>query len=81
MAAICYKRKYDSFGYIMALKPNGYSDFSYILNNKIQFKSLEVMIKAALNIVNGFRALHRKGLSYQDLNDGGFSLMLRMEIF
>jgi len=66
------KEKYGSFGYIMAIKPDGYSNFSDILNKKIQFKSDEVMIKAALNIVNGFRALHRKGLSYQDLNDGGF---------
>ena len=66
------KEKYGSFGYIMPVKPKGYSDFSDILNNKIQFKSDEVMVNAALNIVNGFRALHRKGLSYQDLNDGGF---------
>jgi len=68
------RERHGSFGYIMALKPDSYSDFSDILNNKKKdkFKSDEIMIKSALNIVNGFRSLHRKGLSYQDLNDGGF---------
>jgi DNA-binding helix-hairpin-helix protein with protein kinase domain len=30
------------------------------------------MVNAALNITAGFRALHNKGYSYQDLNDGNF---------
>jgi len=62
----------DSFGYIMDLRPPEFSDFSDILNNRVKFSSTEMVIKSALNIVNGFRALHRKGLSYQDLNDGNF---------
>lgn len=62
----------DSFGYVMNLRPKNFSDFSDILNNKIQFASTEVLVTSALNIVNAFRALHRKGLSYQDLNDGNF---------
>ncbi|MBR6143718.1 MAG: hypothetical protein IKQ23_05480 [Treponema sp.] len=61
-----------SFGYIMNLRPGNFSDFSDILNNKVRFASTEVLITSALNIVNAFRTLHRKGLSYQDLNDGNF---------
>ena len=61
-----------SFGYIMNLRPKSFSGFSEILNNTIQFPSTEMAIQSALNIVNGFRALHRRGLSYQDLNDGNF---------
>jgi serine/threonine protein kinase len=61
-----------SFGYVMALRPKEYSDFSDILNKKIEFPSTELVINSALNIVNGFRSMHRKGLSYQDLNDGNF---------
>jgi serine/threonine protein kinase len=61
-----------SFGYVMNLRPKEYSDFSDILVNKVRFSSTEAVINSALNIVNGFRALHRKGLSYQDLNDGNF---------
>ncbi|MDR2485465.1 MAG: hypothetical protein LBD55_08725 [Treponema sp.] len=61
-----------SFGYIMDLRPPEFSDFSDILNNKVKFSSTEMVIQSALNIVNGFRALHRKGRSYQDLNDGNF---------
>lgn len=62
----------NSFGYVMELRPAKFSDFSDILNNKVRFNSTEKLITAALNIVNAFRTLHRKGLSYQDLNDGNF---------
>jgi serine/threonine protein kinase len=62
----------DGFGYIMALRPKEFLDFSDILNNKVKFTSTFAEVTAGLNIVNAFRALHRKGLSYQDLNDGNF---------
>ncbi|MDE6671835.1 MAG: protein kinase [Ruminococcus sp.] len=76
-----------TFGYIMALRPQGYDSFVDILNtyrldidertgraNKVsvQFASLSAMVTAVINIVNAFRQLHRAGKSYQDLNDGGF---------
>jgi serine/threonine protein kinase len=67
-----------TFGYVMDIRPREYTDFPAILNakdrngKKIAFQSTEVMILAALNLVNAFRELHRKGLSYQDLNDGNF---------
>jgi DNA-binding helix-hairpin-helix protein with protein kinase domain len=70
--------KTTSFGYVMALRPPEFTDFPAILNakdkkgGKVAFISTEVMILAALNLVNAFRSLHRKGLSYQDLNDGNF---------
>lgn len=62
----------ESFGYVMDLRPKEFSDFSAILNNKVQFIDLHTMINTALHIVNSFRELHRKGKSYQDLNDGNF---------
>ncbi|MDE6780981.1 MAG: protein kinase [Ruminococcus sp.] len=76
-----------TFGYIMALRPQGYDSFVDILNTyrldideltgratkvSVQFASLYSMITAVINIVNAFRQLHRAGKSYQDLNDGGF---------
>ena len=66
------EEKNGSFGYVMELRPKNFSDFSDILNNKVRFSSTETLITSALNIVNAFRTLHRKGLSYQDLNDGNF---------
>jgi serine/threonine protein kinase len=63
-----------SFGYIMPLRPQGFSEFYDVLLNKVQFASMDTMFAAAMNIVAAFRALHRKGLSYQDLNDGNFFL-------
>ena len=62
----------NSFGYVMELRPKNFSDFSDILNNKVRFSSTDTLVTSALNIVNAFRTLHRKGLSYQDLNDGNF---------
>lgn len=62
----------DTFGYVMELRPNGYHEFSEFLLAKTHFASLSAVVNAALNITNGFRELHRKGYSYQDLNDGNF---------
>jgi DNA-binding helix-hairpin-helix protein with protein kinase domain len=77
------EEKAGSFGYIMGLRPPEYTDFPAILNakdkngGKVGFKSTETRILAALNLVNAFRELHRKGLSYQDLNDGNFFINLQ----
>ncbi|GHV93457.1 hypothetical protein AGMMS50268_39600 [Spirochaetia bacterium] len=61
-----------SYGYIMDLRPQEYSKFPAILNNRAKFTNDEIIILAALNIVTVFRILHNDGSSYQDLNDGSF---------
>ncbi|MDR1642065.1 MAG: serine/threonine-protein kinase, partial [Clostridiales bacterium] len=62
----------DSFGYIMDLRPDGYVDFGRFLLGKASFSSFSANVEACINIVNGFRKLHTRGQSYQDLNDGNF---------
>jgi len=61
-----------TFGYIMPLRPKGFDDFSKYLLAKIGFKSLTAWVNTALNIVEAFDTLHKKGYNYQDLNDGNF---------
>lgn len=61
-----------SFGYVMQLRPQGYFEFGNFLLARVQFKSLEAIVNAAMKICEGFKALHLRGLSYQDLNDGNF---------
>ena len=61
-----------SFGYLMELRPSEYKDFSLFLLAKVHFANIEAIINTALCITNGFRELHNKGYSYQDLNDGNF---------
>jgi len=61
-----------SFGYVMKLRPSGYEDFPKFLKAKVHFKDGQTAIRAALIMVNAFKQLHNKGLSYQDLNDGNF---------
>lgn len=61
-----------SFGYVMQLRPGNYREFSEFLLARVRFASLSAAVNAALNITNGFRELHRRGFSYQDLNDGNF---------
>lgn len=61
-----------SFGYLMELRPQEYKDFSLFLLAKARFASIDAIINAALCITSGFRALHTRGFSYQDLNDGNF---------
>ncbi|MCL1921424.1 MAG: hypothetical protein FWG50_10190 [Kiritimatiellaeota bacterium] len=62
----------NTFGYIMPLRPREYGDFSKYLLAKEKFKNGRTLVNAALNIVDGFTALHRAGFNYQDLNDGNF---------
>lgn len=61
-----------SFGYLMDLRPSNYHGFSRFLLAKCRFKSVYAMTVAAMEISEGFKSLHAKGLSYQDLNDGNF---------
>lgn len=61
-----------SFGYLMELRLPEYKDFSLFLLAKVHFANIEALINTALCITNGFRELHNRGYSYQDLNDGNF---------
>ncbi len=61
-----------SYGYIMKLRPDEYYEFGNYLLARRNFKSLDAMLAAAMKICEGFRMLHLKGYSYQDLNDGNF---------
>ena len=60
------------FGYLMKLRQPEYKDFGDFLLAKVRFKDLSAMLTAAMLICEGFEELHRKGYSYQDLNDGNF---------
>jgi len=66
------EEKDNSFGYVMDLRPKKFKDFGDFLLAKVRFASISAAVTACLNITNGFRELHRKGFSYQDLNDGNF---------
>lgn len=68
-----------SFGYIMQLRPAGFEELTKFLiwdqkkrSMKAQFAGITARCNAAINIIEGFRALHNDGYSYQDLNNGNF---------
>ena len=62
----------NSFGYIMKLRPDDYKELSKFMLAKVKFASFKVAVDACIQIASAFRALHNKGYSYQDLNDGNF---------
>ena len=62
----------NSYGYIMELRKPEFHEFSEFLLSQAKFLSYEVMLSAALNIVESFRLLHSLGFSYQDVNEGSF---------
>ena len=66
------EKQKGTFGYVMKLRPEGYYEFGHYLLARVQFKSFEAMTNAAMKICQGFKDLHLKGFSYQDLNDGNF---------
>lgn len=61
-----------SFGYLMKLRPQGYYEFGQFLNAKRKFSNLMAIFTATMEICEAFKALHARGFSYQDLNDGNF---------
>ena len=66
------KKERGSYGYIMRMRPKGYYEFGQYLLARRQFKSFEAITNAAMKICEGFKLLHLRGYSYQDLNDGNF---------
>ena len=69
--AVTGKRS-NGFGYLMDLRPANYKEFTKFIKAKEFFASTEVVIAAALNVVEAFQVLHRKGHTYQDLSPGNF---------
>lgn len=73
-----------SFGYLMQLFPQGYENMTNVLLGRkktadgklipLRWSSWFALVTAALNIVRAFEILHSKGLSYQDLNEGGLAV-------
>lgn len=67
----------NGFGYIMEIRPKEYEELGAFFQGSVKkpqvhFSGFSAVITAGINIIEGFRALHRKGYSYQDLNDGNF---------
>lgn len=65
------RMKFGSVGYVMPLKPAGFEEFSKFRLAKVRFASMRAILNAAINTCEAFRSLHAKGLSFQDINDGG----------
>lgn len=63
-----------SFGYIMDLRPHGYTELTNVLVSYGGggFASFKAVVEAGIKIVSAFRMLHVKGYSYQDMNSGNF---------
>lgn len=77
------RRQKNSFGYLMKLIPAGYIPLKNIILGKkkdpvtgadkpVRWSSWFARVTAALNIVRAFEILHANGLSFQDINEGGF---------
>jgi len=66
----------DQFGYIMEVRPAGFNELTdYFMacdTGKSIFASDQIMVRACINVIEGFRELHNKGYSYQDINNGNF---------
>lgn len=63
-----------AIGYLMDIRPKEYVSFISYLNGKSPFESRSLLIKWCISLCSSFKALHEKGFSYQDLNDGSFFL-------
>lgn len=69
-----YQDDNGTSGYIMDLRPKEYVSFISYLNGKSRFDNQALLIKWCVSLCSDFKALHERGFSYQDLNDGSFFL-------
>ncbi|MDD4747244.1 MAG: serine/threonine-protein kinase [Salinivirgaceae bacterium] len=65
-------KQYDSFGYVMQLRPPDFKEFGNFLLAKTKYTTVSAMLNTAFQMCEGFYHLHLNGYSYQDLNDGNF---------
>ena len=63
-----------SFGYVMDLSPEGYTEMNKILFDldAPKFRTFKAVAEACMRIASAFRNLHKFGYSYQDMNSGNF---------
>lgn len=66
------QKEYDSCGYIMDLRPEGYYELTQFMLAHVFFESYNAILGAAMNVVHAFNRLHAAGYSYQDINEGSF---------
>lgn len=69
--AVC-RKQVGSTGYVMRLRPSDFHELSDFRLAKVRFQSFSAILRACMETCEAFRQLHARGLSYQDLNDGGF---------
>ena len=59
----------NGFGYLMMIKPDEYKKLSNILSSPNDYNlNFCILTNAALQLANGFKKLHKKGLTYKDLS-------------
>lgn len=59
----------DEFGYVMRLRPPQFASVPKLLTRKVKV-SFPGLVRAAHEVVSGFKALHAKGLHYCDISEG-----------
>ena len=63
------KKEDGSWGYVIGLPPDGFSDLGSVLLGRARFSSLSTMLSAAQRLCDCFRQLNDKGLCFSDLTD------------
>lgn len=69
-----FQQEDGTSGYLMDLRGSEYVSFVSYLNGKTAFDSQNLLLKWCISLCSDFKALHERGFSYQDLNDGSFFL-------
>ena len=63
------KKKGESFGYIMPLRPKHYKSIVDLMKRKAD-PSFYYLVRAAYKLTEGYRALHKAGYQYRDISFG-----------
>ena len=69
------EKQMGSFGYIMNLRPKKYFESTKFFKGQVHFANFSPVVNACINIILGFRSLHNRGYSYQDINNGNFFIV------
>lgn len=66
------EKQIGSYGYIMELRPQDYTNMSDFILNHVRFANVHAQLNACIQVCAAFQKLHILGYSYQDMNDGNF---------
>ena len=64
----------EPFGYVMPWKENQFAEFRRVFCRQVEPESFRLLIRAGIELVDGYWRLHARGYCYHDVSDGNAAM-------